>query len=751
MPRPKVRPEDRQRAVKACIPCKASKKRCDAQQPCSNCVRKKAEETCEYAESMVRPRGIHAHTARAASVQQSSTTTTTNTVEREHDGDTSTRSPIEEVAYESSPAATATGKRKRSPARGSGQRRSSDGRLLLNSRGEKVYVGGTASLSFLQFLRQTIKQQMGPSVFTDNDRRNVMLEVRSPEDTNAIFEEDESQKRALIEIYFAATNGFLDLFTRDEIEAYLTSVPTPTDGGREYALVALDLIIAIGGQCRALRPFDLRYAVRYFSRAQKAAVASALEDPCLNMVRCFLLMAFYMLGACRRNAAFMYVGIAAQASSALGLHVTEQYRNFTVTERSVRLRTLKSLRVLDVLVCSILGRTYSTPAVRIDSASFTGMHVQPGKPRDMALNASFGACELIAEIMSSVDGDVSNPIDTPTAKRFLERLRSWSANLPLEIRRFEKAGDEPITPSDQECIIGSIHVSCVYYFAVMLVTRPFLITHLMARLPGAPLPVKEPKEGARVQDSEAVNLAQACIDSAILMAQTCFDALQGGILLQNMCIMKAWVFAAGLVLGFSMFAQGESPFDMDESFNGAREVLKKLAEHSPQAEHYYEILTGFADAIQRHRQHLSREKRRASNKYVNRILSLDVNVGTHNNNNTATSVSGAASQVGFSPGMLGSRDKDTADSSYQLTDLGSMAAEAANGGGDSDVAQPLVDTHIHADGQTTPFQLLGTTPQFAVDTGGGFDFGLFGWDNFAMQISENFSFDNYGDTWGPAE
>lgn len=31
-----------------------------------------------------------------------------------------------------------------------------------------------------------------------------MLEVRSPEDTNAIFEEDESQKRALIEIYFAA-------------------------------------------------------------------------------------------------------------------------------------------------------------------------------------------------------------------------------------------------------------------------------------------------------------------------------------------------------------------------------------------------------------------------------------------------------------------------------------------------------------------------------------------------------------------
>jgi hypothetical protein len=54
------------------------------------------------------------------------------------------------------------------------------------------------------------------------------------------------------------------------------------------------------------------------------------------MVRCFLLMTFYMLGACRRNAAFMYLGIANQASSALGLHVTEQYRHFDLDEKILR-------------------------------------------------------------------------------------------------------------------------------------------------------------------------------------------------------------------------------------------------------------------------------------------------------------------------------------------------------------------------------------------------------------------------------
>ena len=53
MPRPRVRIEDRQRAVKACIPCKSSKKRCDSKSPCSSCVRRNDEPGCVYED--VRP------------------------------------------------------------------------------------------------------------------------------------------------------------------------------------------------------------------------------------------------------------------------------------------------------------------------------------------------------------------------------------------------------------------------------------------------------------------------------------------------------------------------------------------------------------------------------------------------------------------------------------------------------------------------------------------------------------------------
>lgn len=48
MPRPKVRPEDRQRAVKACLPCKSSKKKCDSRMPCSNCRQRERETSCVY-------------------------------------------------------------------------------------------------------------------------------------------------------------------------------------------------------------------------------------------------------------------------------------------------------------------------------------------------------------------------------------------------------------------------------------------------------------------------------------------------------------------------------------------------------------------------------------------------------------------------------------------------------------------------------------------------------------------------------
>ena len=256
-----------------------------------------------------------------------------------------------------------------------------------------------------------------------------------------------------------------------------------------------------------------------------------LEDPSIDMVRCFLLMTFYMLGACRRNAAFMYLGVASQASSALGLHVTEEYRHFDAEIQIVRLRTLRSLRVLDVIYCSILGRSYSTAAVKTEISAIAQLQAHIATPRPSALKASFEVCSIIVEITPQLDKPGS--ISLSKAEDFLNGLQNWSATLPAEVRRFSRSTDEPLKLGDRERTIGTVHVSCLYYFAVILVTRPFLIKHLMAHMSNDTDPRATSSAVAGVSD-----LAQACVEAAMLMANMCYEALQSGVLLKQMCILK---------------------------------------------------------------------------------------------------------------------------------------------------------------------------------------------------------------------
>jgi hypothetical protein len=127
MPRPKVKLEDRQRAVKACLPCKASKKRCDAQQPCSNCVRRRATSFCHYVDAnhikpSRKPSQSHQPTLAGASTDESPSTTT------ESERPTSRR-PLEEISGYVDPVPD------ESP--GTTSRRVTSGRMLLNSKGER--------------------------------------------------------------------------------------------------------------------------------------------------------------------------------------------------------------------------------------------------------------------------------------------------------------------------------------------------------------------------------------------------------------------------------------------------------------------------------------------------------------------------------------------------------------------------------------------------------------------------------------
>jgi hypothetical protein len=113
---------------------------------------------------------------------------------------------------------------------------------------------------------------------------------------------------------------------------------------------SLYLMIAIGAQCRDRTPDDLIWAAKLFNHARKMAFDKMLENPTLEMTRAFLLMAFYMFGACRRNTAFMYLGVATKAAEILGLHMSTQYRHLSPAVRTARYGTILLVLLLSLLL-----------------------------------------------------------------------------------------------------------------------------------------------------------------------------------------------------------------------------------------------------------------------------------------------------------------------------------------------------------------------------------------------------------------
>lgn len=139
------------------------------------------------------------------------------------------------------------------------------------------------------------------------------------------------------------SSGFLDLYTQDELAQLVDSSKTgqstsasPAQLTDRTALASLYLMIAIGAQVTGSSKDDVVRASKYFSQGRRIAFEKWLEDPTVNLVRTFVLMAFYMFGACRRNSAFMYLGVAAKSADILGLHAASQNRHMSKTERDSR-------------------------------------------------------------------------------------------------------------------------------------------------------------------------------------------------------------------------------------------------------------------------------------------------------------------------------------------------------------------------------------------------------------------------------
>ncbi|KAL4907201.1 hypothetical protein BDW74DRAFT_148741, partial [Aspergillus multicolor] len=597
MPRPKVLPANRLRAPEACLACRASKKRCSGTFPCTKCIRNGRADTCVpfRRSSTVTPRQNDAYRLTSPDAGRRVRTSSISTAS------------LPQLL----PALNGTSE---APHK-------THSRMLRNRQGERVYIGRAASLSFLQLLRDTVTQHIGPSQFSHNVTKEDMLETDTPDDIPVQNDVDPQEEQAYLRVYQLATSGFINVLSDSEAHQLLGTTPPAQETLNKKMAALRDIMIAIGAQSSkdGLSP-AVRVERFFFKRAQLCAFAGMLENPSMDLIRLFILLSFYMLGACRRNAAFMYLGVASRAAAALGLHLTA-FSPPSADEQQRRTRVWMSLCTLDLLVSSILGRPPATANLQSEPITDMDSMPRPTSAADDSLVASYNLTRILDEIVSQLYNDNEKAASTEVAELLLDKLRQWSSNLP------ESLLSSPSTPQErvaaQEHIIGSLHIACAYHFAVIIVTRPFMISVLGVRLARLQSPGII-HDDALLEDPAHTRLANACVESALYMIQTCLEVHQSRLLLGNMCILKALVFAAALIPGFSMFSQKELDSTLEEAFTGALEILRVLSQQSAQAAHYFEILNLLRNAIDEQRQRLrDNPPPHTDKKYVSKLFSLD--------------------------------------------------------------------------------------------------------------------------------
>lgn len=313
------------------------------------------------------------------------------------------------------------------------------------------------------------------------------------------------------------------------------------------------------------------------------------------------------------------------------------------------------MRNLDVLSSFVLSRPRSLPK---DPSILEGME---GLDTESAFCAMGNGCTLLDDIVDTLSK--GKLLDVATAEELLLKLRKWVHGLPPTLRQFRHfTHNAPVFGSgDRQRLMTKIHVSCVYYFGVILVTRPYLIAYLTSRLRGkAPDHlISDPEEASDVslKNSKVSKMAQVCVSSSLYMIDMCRKAKSAGLIFRNFCLLKyvrftfiaglvtivpgdllvrlllmfpcrAWIFGAGLILGFALLA-GEPRRDIESLFEITLLLLEDIGQTSPQAQLYHQILTSFCDAVAKYRSRVVGELYRTVQDYMDQVLTIDANMDEH--------------------------------------------------------------------------------------------------------------------------
>ncbi|ENH69422.1 Putative transcriptional regulatory protein C3C7.04 [Fusarium oxysporum f. sp. cubense race 1] len=566
MPSRKLKDSERRRCANACYTCKRRKERCDGRQPCSRCITRGVDAECSFTPSPTTKR-------RARNVQPNYVNPTSSRDEPQDLISPSISSSIEVFDQTLSQLSSQSGH----DLHKAHTDRPQLSTLVQDGHGKFVFIGDAANLSFLQIIRRLVRDSVGPCAFTEDALQHLMVEAK-PSDSAAWFVNimddtpvmpEEEEARYLVSWFFRSTSCVLNLFEEGEIsQSIVCWYQKCSDEPEDKASAALFfLIFAIGAQtCPENKD---REAEQYFNYGRFLTASIIMDDISISAVQSNILITMYLLGASRRNAAFMYLGSAVRAAYALGIQRHDINKHFKHSEYLLRERLWKVLRVLDLFMSASLGRPPSTHETRN-----TGI--------DENYSASNDLCAIFEGILTNIYSP--QKVSNTHLERISEHHRKWANKFPLGLAtdsikpsKFIDEADGKETPN-----IGLCHLKEAYYWTIMLLARPSLTKSASKHMNKSAQDMSQWEPPTTATEPEQV-LAFSCVDSAVRTVDLLKVMGDNREIPKRLPFVVNSLFVAALVLGTAYFNDLDHIFPLEKNMLGVRSLMARFSTHDPVA------------------------------------------------------------------------------------------------------------------------------------------------------------------------
>lgn len=475
-------------------------------------------------------------------------------------------------------------------------------RLLQDGHGKFIFIGDSGNLAFLQNIRRLARTAIGESGLTLDPMRHGIIEAlpttnqgpRTPSLVN--LRPSRAEAEDLVNNYMLAASGAIDLFDKSDILQHLgswTEVSAVVNNSTDSIFY---LVLAIGARNRLSDNDEL--AEQYFHRGRELAISSFMDDPSVLTVQSYILIAFYLLTSCRRNGAFMLLGIAIRAAYALGLHRSDISALFETRERQTREKVWKSLRVLDLFMSASLGRPPATSEVDGGNVAWES---KARVYEDVRMGASHSSamlriCFIFERILSEVY--CRREVDVQLVNSISAQYRDWNMALDAgtDIDGLVE-GEQSLENMGLQQMIGLAHLKGAYYWSIILLTRPFLIFDVSSKF-GNQERVGSPSNDQAGNDT--TTLSEACIDAALRSVEVASDLVHTPGCPKRPFMVTNSLFVSALVIGLAMFGDYDKSFPLLSSLDQAKLVLGQLAKHDPSGRRYFVIAGNLQQAALEH-------------------------------------------------------------------------------------------------------------------------------------------------------